>query len=122
MGGGSSETVEVRAAHDATDEERLLRPSQLPTGIGDAAGEPPEHVVEGADRPAEERGPPRQQLELDTVDVSPIRHDQHGLGPVRDLERIEVAAEQQLDLARVGRSRNEAKRHPPTLARERDAL
>jgi hypothetical protein len=38
------------------------------------------------------------------------------------LEYVEVAVEQQLDLARVGGPRDEAERHPPTLARKADVL
>ena len=119
---GSREAVELRAVHDPADEERLLHASELTASVRGAGRQAPEEVVERADRAAEERRAPRQQLELDAVDVRHVRHDEHRLGPVRGIERSEIAVEQKLDLARVGRARDQAERHPPTLARARDGL
>ena len=110
------ESVELRSADDAADDQRLLRTSQHLPRLRGPGREAAEHVVEGADRAAEERGPPRQQLELDAVDVRPVRHDEHRIGRAPGSERVEIAAEEEFDLARVGRPRDESERHPPTLA------
>ena len=114
--------VELGAAHDAADEERLLQHVRAAGERPWTGSEPAKEVVERADRAAEQRRTPRQQLELDAVDVRPVRHDEHRLAPVPGVERGEIAVEQELDLARVGRARDEAERHPPTLARARDGL
>ena len=74
-----------------------------------AARDPLEDVVEGADRAADERAGPGQQLALGTVDVRPVRHDQDRIG----VERAEVALEQERDLARVRGPCEQAQRHPP---------
>jgi hypothetical protein len=50
----------------------------------------PEEVVEGADRPADERAAASQQLPFGPVDVRPVRHDQERIG----LERGQVPLEQ----------------------------
>ena len=119
---GACVAVELRAAHDPADEKCLLHASQLPTSARRAGCKTAKQVVERADRAAEERRAPRQQLELDAVDVRHVRHDEHRLGPGRGVERSEITVEQKLDLARVGRARDQAERHPPTLARARDGL
>ena len=122
MRGGACVAVELRAAHDPADEERLLQASELPASFRRSGSEPAKEVVERADRAAQQRRTPGQQLELDAVDVRPVRHDEHRLEPVPGVEHVEIAVEQELDLARVGRARDEAERHPPTLARARDGL
>ena len=71
-----------------------------------------EHIVEGADRAADERAGARQQLALGAVDVRPVRHDQDRIG----FERGQVALEQERDLPRVGGACKEAQRHRPILA------
>jgi hypothetical protein len=114
--------VQVGAAHNAAHEQRPLGASQQPAGIAVAVREPGEDVVERPDRATEERGPPREQLALDPVDVRPVGHDENWLREAAGVERIEIPAKQQLDLARVGGPRDETQRHPPTLARRRDGL
>jgi hypothetical protein len=114
--------VERCAADDTADEERLLHASELRTGVRGPERESTKQIVEGDDRAAEQRGTARQQLELDPVDVRPVRHDEHRLDPVRGVEYGEIAVEQEPDLARIRRARDEAERHPPTLARARDGL
>ena len=105
MRGGARVAVELRSAHDPADEECLLHSSQpAKRARRRAAHETVEQVIEGADRAAEERRTPRQELALDPVDIRPVRHDEHRLESVRGLERVEVTAEQKLDLARVGRA------------------
>ena len=108
--------MEVRSTHDAADEQRFLDAPEPPTCIGGAAREIPEHVVERPNRAAEESRAPLEQCELDAVDVRPVRHDEQRLEPVRGLERLQITVEQKLDLARIGRPRNQPERHPPTLA------
>jgi len=76
------------------------------------SGEPLEEIVEGADRAADERSRPRQELALGPVDVRPVRHDQDRIG----LERAEIALEQERDLPRVRRPCEQAQRHRPILA------
>ena len=115
--GGAGEAPQVRAAHDTTDDERLLGAPKPGTAVGEAACEIAEYVLERPDLAAEERRAPGEQLQLDAVDVRPVRHDQERLEPVRGVERGEIAVEQKLDLARVGGPRDESERHPPTLAR-----
>ncbi len=113
---GARVARELRAAHDPADEQCLLHSSEPAKRAFGAARETVEQVVEGADRAAQQRRTPRQELALDPVDVRPVRHDEDRLEPVPGLEHVDVTAEQELDLARVGRARDEAERHPPTLA------
>ena len=122
MSRGACEAVQLQAVDDPADDECLLQASEPPTGVGGAGRQTTKQVVEGADRPAEERRAPNQKLVLDAVDVRPVRHDEQRLEPVRGVERSEITTEQELDLARVGRAYDEAERHPPTLARARDGL
>jgi len=122
MGCRAGVAVELGTAHDPADEERLLQPSELSARLRRSGSEPAKEIVERADRAAQQRRTPGQQHELDAVDVRPVRHDEHRLQPVPGVEHVEIAVEQELDLARVGRARDEAERHPPTLARRRDGL
>ena len=108
--------VELRAADDPADEKRLLRAAERAAPVRRARCDAAEQIFEGVDRAAEQRGPASQQLALDAVDVRPVRHDEHRLGPFTGAEHVEITAEQKLDLARVCGPRDEAERHPPTLA------
>ena len=60
---------------------------------------------------------PAQQLALNAVDVRPVRHDEHRLGSDARIERSQIPVEEEFDLARVRRPRDQPERHPPTLAR-----
>ena len=75
------------------------------------AGEPLKEISEGADRAADEGSRAPQELALGTIDVRPVRHDQDRVR----LERVQVAVEQQRDLARVGRPCKQAETHRPIL-------
>jgi hypothetical protein len=119
---GACVAVELCALHDSADEKRLLHASEPAQCALRTAHETIEQVVEGADRAAEQRWTPLQKLALDPVDVRPVRHDEYRLPPVPGVEHGEITVEQELDLARVGRARDKAERHPPTLARARDGL
>ena len=116
MGGGTGVAVELSAVDYPPDEECLLQAPQSTERSLGATHETLEEIVEGADRAAEQRPTAHQQLSLDPVDVRPVRHDEHRLEPVSGIECVEITVEQELDFARVGRARDEAERHPPTLA------
>ena len=119
---GTGVAMEIGRAHHPAHEQRALRAPQRPPNVARAEGDTLEHVVEGADRAAEQRVTPPEQLALDAVDVRPVRHDEYRFGPLGDVERSQITVEQELDLARVGGPHDQAERHPPTLARVRDGL
>jgi len=96
----------------APKEQRALRLGHHRAVRAVPSGEPLEEIVEGADRAADERSRPRQELALGPVDVRPVRHDQDRIG----LERAEIALEQERDLPRVRRPCEQAERHRPILA------
>jgi len=93
------------AAMAAVDE--LLEPVLGATAwIG--GSEPIEQVVEGADGAAEQAAAAGEQITLDPVDVRPVRHDQGRFV----VEARQIALQQERDLARVCRPREERKTQP----------
>ena len=99
-------------ADHAPKEQRALRLGHHRAVRAVPSGEPFEEIVEGADRAADERACPGQELALRPVDVRPVRHDQDRIG----LERAEIALEQERDLPGVRRPCEQAERHRPILA------
>ena len=105
------EAVQRRAADDAADEQRALGVAEQRPGLGASVGDPLEHVVERADRAAEERAAPRQEVTLDPLDVRPVRDDENRLAR----EHGQIALEQERHLARVGGPGDEAETHRSIL-------
>src|SRR5581483_6989793 len=108
--------VELGLEHRAPREEGALRVRDHRPCVPACIGDPLEEVVEGADRAAQERGLPREQLALDRVDVRPVRHDEHRL----PIEGGQIAVEEASDLARVRRAGDETERHRSIVERGPD--
>jgi hypothetical protein len=98
-----------------------LRLARYGTRVAAAAREPPEEVVEGADRASEQRRLDGQQLTLAFLDVRPVRHDQIRLSR----QRFEIPAEQERNLPGVSRAGDEVQTQlahsSRALRRRRDA-
>jgi hypothetical protein len=93
-------------------EERALRIGQLRPGArAGALTDPPEHIVERPDRPAEKSGLAPEQVAFYPVDVRPVGDNQKRV-PV---EGLEVAIEQTRHLARVRGAHQESERHASIL-------
>ncbi len=75
-----------------------------------------EEVVERADRAAEQATAPPEQVALDPVDIRPVGHDQERLV----VEARQIALEQERNLARVGRPREEAQSHRAMVVLDTD--
>ncbi len=110
------EAVQRRSGEQAPHEQCALRRRDEATRAGGVEGDALEEIVECADRAAEERGLPGNELTLDPIDVRPVRHDENRL----PIEGGQIAVEQALDLARVGRPRDETQRHRPIVERAAD--
>ena len=74
-----------------------------------AAREELEEVVEGADRPPEQRRTAREQVPLDAVDLRPVGDDEERLA----LEVLEISIEEPRDLPRI--RANQQREHRPIL-------
>ena len=66
-----------------------------------------EEVVEGADRPAEERSGAAKEVALDALDVRAARHDEDRLA----VDRCQVTLEQELDFPGVCRAGEQGQWH-----------
>ncbi len=105
---GGAEPVEARRGHDAGEEERALRITQLRARCG--AGVLPdvaEKVVERTDRSAEEGGPACEEVVLDPADVRPVRDNQKRVS----VESFEIAIEETRHFPRVRGAHQESERH-----------
>ena len=70
-------------------------------------GDVTEEVVEGPDRAREQRRTAPDQVTLDAIDVDAVRDDEPGIA----LEHVEVALQEQRDLAGVRRPDDERESH-----------
>ena len=113
-GASSSSAVSATARADC---KRALRVGQAAAAFGRAAGDAAEEVVERADRAAEQRGRPREQLALDARDVRPARDDEHGIAR----KELDIAVEEARDLARIRGARDERETHRSMLVPSPDA-
>ena len=82
------------------------------------SGNVPEEVVERSDGSGEESGPPCHEVAFDTVDVPAIGDDE----PRVAIEALQVALEEQGDLARMRRSNHERKPHASIVVPASGAL
>ena len=117
---GAAEAVQRDVADDPPDEQAALGIREDPATPA-AVGDPREEVVEGADRAAEERRAPREQIPLDPLDVRPVRHDEDGLAsrPARPQDG-EISLRKERDFARVGGPDEQAEAHRSILDRGPD--
>ena len=106
--GRPSEPVEVSASDRTSDDER---PLHIASDGTQAARDRREDVVEGADAPGQQSLSTPKQVPLDTLDVGAVRNYE----PRIAVERIEIAVEEQSDLAGMCRPHDERERHSPIV-------
>jgi len=111
--GRATEPVQRRSDEGSADDQRPLCLARNGADIERVQRQLPEEVVEGADRPRQERPGPPQEIALDPFDVRRIRNDQDGV----ELTRVEIRLEQPGNLAGLRRPHDESETHPTILVR-----
>ncbi len=103
----SAKPVQRYGGERPPDHEDALGVGRNRPGIGSAAGDLAEDVVERSDPAAEQRAGAAEQVALDPVDVRSVRHDQHRLAA----DVGQIAIQEQGDFSRVRGSREQRQRH-----------
>ena len=116
-GRGRAEARELTRGDRAPHRERALDLGRDPRSSG-FTGDGLEQVVERADAPREKRRPTPDQIVLDSLDVEAIGYDE----PRISIEHVEIALEEQRDLAGVRRPDDEREAHFVIVVPALDAL
>ena len=112
-------SVFERGARDrAPRRERALRIARDTTPFGISGDDLLEEIVERADAAGKQRRPASQEVALDALDVRSIGYDEPGIA----FEHVEIAPEEQGDLAGMRRPDDERETHPSMVIPASDPL
>ncbi len=112
------EGLERRRGNRSPRCQRPLRPTRDGEPLWITEGDVLEEIVEGADAARKQRRSAREEISLDALDVTPVGDDQ----PRIALEHVEVALEEQGNLAGMRRPDDERKAHSSMVVLASDAI